>query len=995
MKKLLAVLFVFIMLFSTAAFPASATSFADTEGKSCETAVEVLAALGIVEGKAEGAYEPDSSLTRAEMATIVLRTMNMAETTEGRNIFTDVSSSHWAYKNIAAAHQLGIINGTSETTFEPDKTVTYEQAVKMVVAALGYTVQAEAGGGYPAGYLLKAAQLDLLKGVLMEKDMTRGNMAVLLYNALDAELFLQSTFGDGAYDFETDETKTLLSYYLKVKKMVGTVEATYAASAVSRAPKLLSDEVRIGGVTMKAGETDAQNMLGVRADVYTREDEITEKPVILAIAPRSSVKTENIAGRDIEPFDGRTLSYTDSDGREKKADLSGAILVYNGRVSKKDDAHIRPGVGTVRLISDGGEYTHVIIEAYKNYAVDKTVAEDDTVYFKKIKEQPSPMVIVPSDNSSITILTDASGNPITIADLAEWDILSVAESEGETDKVRRIYRSAKVIEGKITELGTNEVVINDTAYPFDSVLSGILKVGKTAGFYLDYAGAVAAVDENYKSGGTYGWLVSAANTKGLGAKAQLKVFTEDGEMKVFDAADTVQVNGSGVKNTALLEPGEYSGNDVWNANDAGERTPLTNKEGETVAQLIRFETNDSGILTSIETAWNYSDPNMDYALKYGNDFSMDWYYHTAAYVGSRSGSDVNDEEDLNNAARFNGVAKGDDTHQYQGKIENLQGIFLGHIGADEKTKLFIIPAAGASDKDYSIRPLDEFDQDAVRASKYVSFYDVDESYHCGAMVMHNYLEASDKSGGSAANDVYPNANVSPALITGISKTLSEDGEVENTLKLVTLKGVETSVTVEDGQYALFANTASDIVADTAWYTKDDKNERKELSLKEREAFRARWSKSEGVKRMYIDVADLVPGDVIQYEADSTGKLTRANVLFRSEYAIHIELYQASSHQITPTSKVLNYMSGGRVMTNGKVIKTAGFGTTLEVHPVDASGVPQLGITYVRSLPTSGKFVLWDTKNKTARMITAADIQFNDEIYSYWQNINQLLTVVYR
>ena len=66
-------------------------------GENCETAVEVLAALGIVEGKAEGAYEPDSSLTRAEMATIILRTMNMAEAAEGKAIFSDVPSSHWAY----------------------------------------------------------------------------------------------------------------------------------------------------------------------------------------------------------------------------------------------------------------------------------------------------------------------------------------------------------------------------------------------------------------------------------------------------------------------------------------------------------------------------------------------------------------------------------------------------------------------------------------------------------------------------------------------------------------------------------------------------------------------------------------------------------------------------------------------------------------------------------------------------------------------------------
>lgn len=985
MKKLLTVLLTFTMLFSAAAASASAASLADTEGKSCETAVGVLTALSIVEGREDGSYDPDGTLTRAEMATIILRTMNMAQTAEGQPVFTDVPASHWAYANIAAAYQLGIVNGTSETTFAPDAPVTYEQAVKMVVAALGYAVQAEAIGGYPTGYLSKAAQLDLLAGVKQGGEMTRGDMAILVYNALDTELFLRSIYGDDAYKFETDETKTLLSYYLKVDHQVAAVEATYAASAVSPAPKLLSDEVRIGGVTMKKGETDAQNMLGMRADVYTREDEITEKPIILAIVPRSGVETEELTVQDVDSFDGNLLSYTDAAGKTQKADLASATVIFNGRTAAKDTAHLIPAMGKLRLISDGGEYKYVIVESYTNYVADSINAEDYIVYFK---DGAAPMVIDPTDNSVVTLFTDAEGASVTVSDVAEWDILSVAKSEDSA--VVRIYRSKKMAEGQITEMSDEEVVVGDETYPIAPTVLGTLKVGQKAGFYLDFTGAIAALDENYQSGGTYGWLVSAAKTKGIGGVPQFKIFTQDGEMKVFDTTDTVRVNGAGIQKEKLLDPSAYAGNAVWGDKM---RTPLTNDAGQAVSQLIRYQTNSDSLLTEIQTAWNYSDPNMDYDAKYGGDFSMDWYYHTAAYVGSSTGPNVNDNANVNNAARFNGEPKGDDNMQYQGKIENISGIFLGHVGTDAATKMFVIPAAGSGDDDYTIRPLDEFDLEPVRNSKYVSFYDIGEDYHCGAIVMHNYMEASDSTGGSGSADVYPGTSVTPALITGISKTLSKDGEAQNTLKLYTSTGVETSVVVDEDDYAFYANTASDIVADTDWYTKDANGERVELTTAaEREAFMARYDSV--VKRMYIDVADLVPGDVIQYEADSTGKLKRASVLFRSEYAVHMELYQASSHKITPTSKVLNYMSGGRIMTNGKVIKTGSVGTTIEVHPVSSTGVLQ-NETFVRTLPKGGKFVLWDVDKDTARAITAADIIQGDEIFTYWHNTNQLLTVVYR
>ncbi len=984
MKKMFT-MFIAAVIVLMVAMPTFAASFADTDGKSCETAVEVLASLGIVEGKSEGTYEPDSTLTRAEMTTIILRLMNLADSAEGRSIFLDVPSSHWAYANIAAAHQLGIINGTSETTFAPDAVVTYEQAVKMMVAALGYSIQAEALGGYPAGYLSKAAQLDLLKGVEKGGEMTRGNMAVLAYNALDTELFLQYTFGDEAYDFETNETKNLLSYYLKVTKTTGAVTATPMAQidAASHSRRLLSDEVAMGAQILKKGETDAQDMLGIRSDVYTKLPDDSEIPVILAIVPRATVEVTEVASGAI---DGKTNTsefvWEDENGTERKASIADATFIYNGREETKTSTLLAPAVGKVRLISDGGEYTMVIAEEYRSYLVDRVLTEDMQVRTKDGTLLPMDL----ADASLPTILTDNKGMALNIEDLAEWDVISVAESlPANASRVRRIYRSFEMISGKVMEMSQNPAtaVISDGTYNVISPLAfGTISVGGTGAFYLDFLGNIVAVDESFESRSTYGWLAGAANTKGLNAKPQLKIFTQDGEMKVFDTAENITFNGAGVKSKDLLNSGAVYA-EQW-ARDA--RPSLMDSTGTVVNQLLKYEVNDAGIITAIETAANTSDPTRADADKIDNNiFSMDWFYNDAK--GASAGD----------AVEFNGTKNGNLAARIDSKVENVAGVFFGKVWTDANTKFFIIPPDRSRDQDYMLRPLKEFGLEENRVADWVSFYDVNDDYYCGAMVMHNYMGV-----GATISDSYPGIEVSPALILGTSTILGEDGEVKNTLKLYNHSGQEVSVTVEEDFRFLYNQANADINADKNWYT---------LSGDTKMYPQRTATLSARPDNMYLDIADIEPGDVVQYEVDAAGKLTRASVIFRHSYACQMEAFGHASagnfYDWGPTA-VNTYASGGKMLMNGKVVKTTAFGPVVEVHPafnafdndadgnrMTAEGIVDTSRTWTRTLCSDGKWVVWDTEKETMRTITAADVVEGDELFTYWRNTSQWLTVVYR
>ena len=77
--------------------------------------------FGIITGYADGSFRPDTSVTRAEFAAIASRFERL---TEGTKSFSDVPSSHWAAKYINFAATRGWVNGYADGTFRPNNSIT-------------------------------------------------------------------------------------------------------------------------------------------------------------------------------------------------------------------------------------------------------------------------------------------------------------------------------------------------------------------------------------------------------------------------------------------------------------------------------------------------------------------------------------------------------------------------------------------------------------------------------------------------------------------------------------------------------------------------------------------------------------------------------------------------------------------------------------------------------------------------------------------------------
>lgn len=149
-------------------------------------AAAYLSENGIMEGDTSGNFNPDKYVTRAQMAAIICRMLGEEETSKGSTGFSDVPASYWASGYIIKATELGAINGYQDGTFKPDNTVTYEQAIAMIVRAMNLEEHAVAMGGYPDGYVKVAIENGYTSRVSAQKgeQLNRGEIAILVKNAI-------------------------------------------------------------------------------------------------------------------------------------------------------------------------------------------------------------------------------------------------------------------------------------------------------------------------------------------------------------------------------------------------------------------------------------------------------------------------------------------------------------------------------------------------------------------------------------------------------------------------------------------------------------------------------------------------------------------------------------------------------------------------------------------------------------------------------------------
>lgn len=186
-KKITALMLSFAMIcgFNTSIYAASKSWQTDSE------MATLLSGLNIMVGDDSGNFNFDNYVTRAEMAKIAVLSSSYKNTVAlGLQFspFSDVKGTYWGAPYIRAAVSAGIVEGYIDGTFRPDGTVTYEEAVTMMLRVLGYT-ETDFGASYPYGQIGTADSLKITDGVngIIGAPMTRRDVAKLVCNTLDTK----------------------------------------------------------------------------------------------------------------------------------------------------------------------------------------------------------------------------------------------------------------------------------------------------------------------------------------------------------------------------------------------------------------------------------------------------------------------------------------------------------------------------------------------------------------------------------------------------------------------------------------------------------------------------------------------------------------------------------------------------------------------------------------------------------------------------------------
>lgn len=198
--------------------PASAagtSGFTDIADARTADAAEMLRLLGVVDGTGGTSFKPGGTLTRAEFCKMTVEIMGRGgeePAQRSRTIFTDVGPTYWArgYVNLASSITIGggtgedasagtrLIMGVGDGTFQPNRAITYGEAVTILMRVLGYSDgDVATGTNWYDGYVGLGQSSGLADGLTISggDNITRGQAAILFYNLL----FTESKGGDQIY----------------------------------------------------------------------------------------------------------------------------------------------------------------------------------------------------------------------------------------------------------------------------------------------------------------------------------------------------------------------------------------------------------------------------------------------------------------------------------------------------------------------------------------------------------------------------------------------------------------------------------------------------------------------------------------------------------------------------------------------------------------------------------------------------------------------------
>lgn len=551
LKKVISSVAALTMVASSVA--AFAVDFPDVESTaSYAQAVQELSALDVISGYDDGTFGPDKLVTRAEITKMIVDALaerSSAEASTESTKFADVSADHWAKGYINQGVADGFIAGMSDTEFDPDANVTYVQAQKMLVSAIGYETYAQNQGGWPIGYKTYAASLDITKGISGIKDsteLTRAQVAQMIDNAMDAPLCVIASWKtewngsktpnlevrDGkegrAYETLFTEKHDAYKVYGRVTETskTGSVDTDKVTFQVEKADNFDDEEVKADSPVsedMYIGDSKADNYLRTYSQALIQKNDDDEF-TILSIAAAAANKSVTVASEDFDENKSTDEALyffpagTTKGSTKYQLDTTNGVTIYiNGVESSKSIAELRDYLdnnetASVTLqketetgsTSTSAKYNTIMVSSYVTAIVDEVIdkTNETSVNFDTYSSGIQAKMTVNKDDDNYTYSFKLDGKEIEAKDLQQNDVLNISYDTTGSFRESSFYDvivTRNVVDGvKCTSINDSkgEYTIGGTKYKAAEGMDIDVETSTEYSLYLDHFGRIAKADEN-------------------------------------------------------------------------------------------------------------------------------------------------------------------------------------------------------------------------------------------------------------------------------------------------------------------------------------------------------------------------------------------------------------------------------------------------------------------------------------------------------------------
>lgn len=532
MKKIVAAILCSLLCFQICCFGQASAA----EVRAAVQYTELSVALQLLESSA--LQRKEEKITRGELTAAVVRLSGVNG--EGKTYFTDVEPKHIYYREISLAREMGLVNGFGDDTFRPDENATYAQALKMLVYLAGYGTMVDSGMSIERAAvdakISRPVQLSdhptITVSEAAELLVRTGDVKMLQWSGISADEAKFSKRGDTVFNICRD-----------IYKAEGLVTAN-AQTYLNEEGKLGKGFVMLDSLEMEDKDQTLSALLGCRAVAYYYQPNGEKAQLLFGYADNNdilSVKAEDVVG-----FANDTFYYKKENEQTETEHvrLSDMDVIYNGKLClapAADDFKI--GSGSIELIDNNHDGTWDVVKIWKY----ETCLVDAVNYAKNIIYCKYDQSELRFDDLDDVNFFSRDKQPMSIRELAEWDVLAVARSKN-NDFVTVIY-IPDVIEGTVTALSdqTNALIeIDDSEYKLSKTFTKYqfqeAVIGQRAMFYFDLEGRIACVNMATKEE-MYGYLIGVDFPKGLKSNGKIKLMDTAGKQQIYPLAEKLTLDG--------------------------------------------------------------------------------------------------------------------------------------------------------------------------------------------------------------------------------------------------------------------------------------------------------------------------------------------------------------------------------------------------------------------------------------------------------------------